>query len=253
MAYNRRGKAAAKGSEGATPPVTEPAAAATPAQKVSFFERIKLLPVLIFLAVMLVGVKVNGLWQSYATWRSPVSIATYAEAEPLNSSRSAEREQLAQASKSDGKSDATPEKPLDPVLFTRSEIELLQELSKRRKELDEREESIIQQEGLLNAAEDRIEKKIAELQGIKAKIEGLIKKYEEQEEKQFKSLVQIYEKMKPKDAARIFNELDIAILLQVFERMKSAKSAPILAGMRPQRAKEITTRIAARKAMPKIN
>jgi len=58
--------------------------------------------------------------------------------------------------------------------------------------------------------------------------------------------------MKPKDSARIFDELDIEILLEVFERMKSSKSASILAKMKPARAKEITSRIADSREMPEL-
>tara|TARA_B100000676_G_C17678587_1_gene630134 strand:- start:66 stop:704 length:639 start_codon:yes stop_codon:yes gene_type:complete len=145
------------------------------------------------------------------------------------------------------------EKPLDPVLFTRSEIELLQELSRRRKELDAREQTIVQREGLLMAAENRLEARINELETVKSDIETLITKYDAQEEEKFGGLVAIYEKMKPKESARIFDELDIDILLEVFERMKASKSASILAKMRPERAKEITSRIADRREMPKLN
>ena len=58
--------------------------------------------------------------------------------------------------------------------------------------------------------------------------------------------------MKPKDSARIFDQLDIEILLEVFERMKASKSAAILAQMKPARAKEITSRIAERREMPEL-
>ena len=105
----------------------------------------------------------------------------------------------------------------------------------------------------MNAAETRIEKKITELVAVKDDIEALIKKYEKQEEKQLNELVAIYEKMKPKDASRIFNELDIEILLQIFDKMKASKSALILANMSAERAKEITSRIAERREMPKFN
>ena len=53
--------------------------------------------------------------------------------------------------------------------------------------------------------------------------------------------------MKPKDAARIFEELDLEVLLQVVQRMKEAKVAPILAAMDPKRATEVTTRLAERR------
>ena len=60
------------------------------------------------------------------------------------------------------------------------------------------------------------------------------------------------EKMKPKEAARIFDQLEIDVLLKVIDRMKSTKTAPVLAAMAPERAKELTMRIAERRPMPKL-
>jgi len=214
---------------------------------------IRVLPVVVVVSLFLMGVKVVGIWDVLKNGKSPVSVAAFAEADSPapTSGNAAEPQQLAQATEPAKSDDA--DKPLDPVLFTRSEIELLQDLSKRRKELDAREQTVIQKEGLLTAAEDRIDKKIVELQKVRTEIEGLIKTYDEQEEKEIKSLVQIYEKMKPKDAARIFDELDMSILLRVFDRMKASKSASVLANMRPQKAKEVTSRIAERRTIPKTN
>ncbi len=144
-------------------------------------------------------------------------------------------------------------KPLDPIMFSQSEIEILQNLSTRRKEIDLREEAVVKREVLLQAAEKRLEEKIGELRNIKGEIEALIKKYNEQEDNELKSLVKIYETMKPKDAARIFDELDLKVLLQVFQRMKEAKTAPILASMSPARAKEVTTQLADRKDISNAN
>ena len=56
--------------------------------------------------------------------------------------------------------------------------------------------------------------------------------------------------MKPKDAARIFEELDMEVLLEVIERMKERKTAPILAQMNPQRAKTVTLELAQRRELP---
>jgi flagellar motility protein MotE (MotC chaperone) len=63
-------------------------------------------------------------------------------------------------------------------------------------------------------------------------------------------LVKIYEAMKPKDAAGIFNSLDIGILLQVMQRMKEAKTAPILAAMEPSRAQDVTAALLAKRPDP---
>lgn len=250
------GAQAARGASETRPgaPVT---AAPPPARKIPLTARLRVLPVMIFLAALLLSIKVTAIWDTLQTPSTLISLTTYAEANQApEAAASADKPiQVAQASadKRATPGKAAEEKPLDPVLFTRSEIELLQELSKRRKELDGREDTIIQREGLLNAAETRIEKKIAELKGVKDDIELLIKKYEKQEEEQLNDLVAIYEKMKPKDASRIFNGLDIDILLQIFDKMKASKTALILAKMKAERAKEITSRIAARRQMPSIN
>lgn len=284
MSYDRGGKPvqASGDPEAAVAPAGAPTAPNAPsargaaaipprssARKVPLAARFRVLPVMIFLAALLLSVKVTAIWESLQASGTVISVATYAEAKQApaggaekpgapvaaapktEASGGAKPVQMAQTTT--GKPASGDEKPLDPVLFTRSEIELLQELSKRRKELDGREQTIVQREGLLNAAENRIEKKIAELKGVKDDIELLIQKYEKQEEEQLNDLVAIYEKMKPKDASRIFNQLDIAILLQIFDKMKASKTALILANMKAVRAKEITSRIAERREMPKLN
>lgn len=248
-----KGKAPAKRAGGRQDAKRDTRAAGTP-RPVGGKSRafVRMLPVLVFSAALLLSVKAVGIWETLKNGRSPVTVAAFAEADSPAASPAqapaAEPEQVAQAT--EPAANKAEDKPLDPVLFTRSEIELLQDLSKRRKELDAREQAVIQKEGLLTAAEDRIEKKIDELEAVRAEIESLIKTYNEQEEEEIKGLVQIYEKMKPKDAARIFDELDMDILLRVFDRMKSSKSAPVLANMRPQKAKEVTSRIAERKSIP---
>ena len=63
-------------------------------------------------------------------------------------------------------------------------------------------------------------------------------------------LVKIYESMKPKDAARIFAELELSILLDVISRMREQKSASILAAMDPIQAKTVTSELALRNQLP---
>ena len=213
-----------------------------------------MLPIVICTAVVMLTVRVNDLWVAFQDGRTHITIASSAVAEPAPPVQIAAepKTQAAGAAKANQQLGADG-KPLDPIMFSRSEIELLQELSKRRKELDAREETLVQREGLLTAAEARIERRLTALGKVKLEIEALIKKYEDQEEKELRNLVLIYEKMKPKEAARIFNQLEMDVLLKVIDRMKSTKTAPVLAAMTPERAKELTMRIAERRPMPKLN
>lgn len=134
--------------------------------------------------------------------------------------------------------------------FTDTEIKILQSLSQRRKSLDKREQQIATKEAFLKVAEEEVNKKIAELNKLKSKIEQLLGKQDKLQEARIRSLVKIYESMKPKDAAKIFNTLDMEVLLDVIGRMSERKTAPILASMQPDRAREVTIKLAKQKHLP---
>ena len=137
------------------------------------------------------------------------------------------------------------ESSTSPV-FTAEELAVLQALAERRDLLEEREASVEARERQLDVAEQRIDQKIAELIDLRARIESLLIEYDEQEEEQLLSLVRIYETMKPKDAAPIFDQLDMEILLEIIARMSNIRSAPVLARMDPLRAQEVTEELARR-------
>ena len=122
----------------------------------------------------------------------------------------------------------------------------------RRDQLDAREQEMDLRNGLLSAAEGRIDQKIAELQKLRSIIDSLIKKYDKQQDAKLKSLVKIYENMKPKDAARIFEDLEMDTLLEVSERMKERKLAGIIAKMSPQKAREITVELRRLRDLPQV-
>ena len=138
----------------------------------------------------------------------------------------------------------------DPTLLTQSEIDILQQLAERREDLERQSQEVTQRQGLLQAAEQRIDRKIQELKTLQSAIDALIKKHDEQEEQKLQSLVRLYENMKPKDAGRIFEELDLETLLLVAERMKERKLAPIMSSIDPAKAKDITVRLTDQRKLP---
>lgn len=141
----------------------------------------------------------------------------------------------------------------DPTLLTQSEIDLLQKLAERRVEIDARARELESRVALLAAAESRIDRKIQDFKALQATIESLITNYDEQQDAKLLSLVKIYENMKPKDAARIFEELEMDVLLQVAERMKERSLAPIMAKMNPQRARDMTVELNSLRKLPESN
>ncbi len=133
---------------------------------------------------------------------------------------------------------------IDPFDLTDEELEILQSLAERRAVLEQREREIDQRAAVLSAAEARIEEKIARLEKLRTQIEGLLAENEKRNDAQIESLARIYSAMKPKEAAKVFDNLSSDVLLDVIRSMQERTSAAILAKMNPVRAQEITLQLA---------
>ncbi len=138
------------------------------------------------------------------------------------------------------------------IEYSDVKMEMFEDLANRRKEIEERERELVLREALLKAATQEIEQKYKELEGIKSEIQTLLEQQTEEEKKRVASLVKIYEGMKAKDAARIFDTLDMDVLIQVMTQMSERKSAPILAAMNADRARSVTIMLAEQKKLPSL-
>jgi flagellar motility protein MotE (MotC chaperone) len=141
---------------------------------------------------------------------------------------------------------------LEPVT-PRGERAILERLSDRRQQLDARGQELDMRENLLKAAEKRIETRVAELKDLETKIKSAVEQRDQDELKRFKNVVVMYENMKPKDAARIFDRLDLKILVEVSTQMKPAIMSAILAQMSPEAAERLTVELANRASMQKTS
>ena len=137
-------------------------------------------------------------------------------------------------------------KPSAPaeLAMTDAERSLLLDLRQRRKELETREAALAARQSVLGAAEKRIAERTEEMISLQKKLEVLEAARAEREAANWAGLVKVYEGMKPREAALIFNDLDIAVLLPVLDRMKEAKMATVLAAMQPDRARLVTAQLA---------
>lgn len=136
--------------------------------------------------------------------------------------------------------------------FSTVRHELYDNLAKRRDELDKREGDLVTREALLRAAEQEIDRKFNELSQLRGEIEKLLQKQSDEENGRIASLVKIYEGMKPADAARIFDTLDLDVLITVMSKMSERKLSPVLAQMNPERARTITIMMAQQKQLPQL-
>ncbi len=123
---------------------------------------------------------------------------------------------------------------------------ILERLQQRRKQLDKRTRDIEMRENLLKAAEKRVETRVNELKDLEKKVNAATGNRRKTQKQTFKSLIAMYETMRPKDAARIFDRLEINILVEVAIGMKARSMSAIMAQMTPEAAERLTVELANR-------
>ena len=199
----------------------------------SWLKHIRLLPAVIAVSAVLLGLKGEGLVrQAWAQEQAapPTDVAALAQ----------DTAPLPKDAADDGESSSS------------AEVDVLTALAKRRVALDSREADISARADLLAAAESRVDGKIASLKQLQDKIAELLGQRDVEQEKQLASLVKTYSAMKPKDAARIFDNLADEVLVPVAQAMKSDVLAPVLAAMTPDAAQKLTLKLASRLKLPEL-
>jgi flagellar motility protein MotE (MotC chaperone) len=207
--------------------------------------RLRLLPIMLLAVFSMLSLKVSALWTDFSDLSAAMS---------LEQNKAQAGEAGAPANPAACQTAKLEDQPADQSRFSQSEIDLLQALRSRRALLDQREKELNDRESFIQAAEKRLDDKVASLEGMKSDMLKLLDQRSVQQESRAKeedarlrSLVRIYESMKPKEAAQILQRLDMDVLLGVAERMKEQKFALILGAMDPERAQTITALLADRR------
>lgn len=123
---------------------------------------------------------------------------------------------------------------------------VLESLQQRRQELETRTREMEVRDSLLKAAEKRIEQRLQDLKDAESRITGASAKREEEDQGKFKSLVTMYENMKAKEAAKIFDRLELRVLVELANKMNPRRMSDILGVMSPEAAERLTIEIANR-------
>lgn len=132
-----------------------------------------------------------------------------------------------------------------------AEREILQKLRDRRTDIESQGRDIEMREQLLRQTERRLDDRIGQLRSLEAQNEAQGGKNDPKA--RYRPLVIMYENMKPKEAARVFDRLDIKVLIDLVGHMNPRKVSEILAVMDPSAAERLTVamaRMAAEGAMP---
>lgn len=219
----------------------------------------RLLPVALGAMGVLLAAKVTALLEAPLGPPAPGArlVASASASEPKAASLSASPTGGSAPRGAAATGEPPPQAAPAPTPEQRAERELLQALRARRAELDAREQALAAREAVAEALEKRATQRLEEAaalarqavaaapaEGDRAERERLERERSAREEAGWRQMVKLYEAMRPRDAAAVFDELDLAVLVPLVDRMRKAKAAPVLGAMRPERARALTAELA---------
>jgi flagellar motility protein MotE (MotC chaperone) len=135
--------------------------------------------------------------------------------------------------------------PTEGPVPTGAERAILERLQQRREELDSRSRELEMRESLIQSAEKRIDTHLNELKDIETQIKTETEQKSQGVDARFKALITMYENMKPRDAAKIFNGLDDGVLVAVASKINPRTMAEIMAQMQADVAQRLTVELAS--------
>jgi len=144
------------------------------------------------------------------------------------------------------KPDGVIAKPEQSQPVSPAERAILERLQSRRQELEARAREIDIRESLLKAAEKRIESRVEELKAVESRISTASGQKNEADAARFKGIITMYEAMKPKDAAKVFDRLEMPVLIELASQIAPRKMSDILGQMSAEAAERLTVELARR-------
>src|ERR1700716_152424 len=144
------------------------------------------------------------------------------------------------------KSDGVVVYPDQSQPVSASERAILERLQSRRQELETRAREIDIRESPLKAAEKGIESRVEELKAVESRISTATEQKGAADAARFKGIITMYEGMKPKDAAKVFDRLEMSVLFEIAWQIAPRKMSDILGLMQPEAAERLTVELARR-------
>ncbi len=130
--------------------------------------------------------------------------------------------------------------PLQPMTETLTHIE------QREAELKRKEELLRQKEEYLSKMEQEVEKKLKDLLSIQKEIQAYRNEKEQSQNTKIRSLAKIYGTMKPKEAAKLLDNLEEHLVVSVISTMSADEAANILGNMDVKKAAKISESLSNR-------
>jgi flagellar motility protein MotE (MotC chaperone) len=123
---------------------------------------------------------------------------------------------------------------------------LLAALQERQKQLDAEEARLADRKQSLGVAEKKLDEQLAAFDKAQKNLEKTLAMADQAAEKDIARMTAVYENMKPADAARIFEKMDVNFAAGLLARMRPDVAAKVLTDMQAETAYAVTLTIASR-------
>ncbi|MCI5097414.1 MAG: hypothetical protein MRY77_13945 [Rhodobacteraceae bacterium] len=165
---------------------------------------------------------------------------------------------MAAAVEEDKGKEAEPAEDIPPIVEGLSETmgecetpeEVLQSLAHERELVAAQRADLESRKSELALAREKLQIEKSHLLELQGAIGDLLARVEAAKTEDLDRLVEFYRNMKPADAARIMDDMDIETTIMVLGTMKPRIAAPILAKMSPVRARAVSKIILERSQLP---
>jgi flagellar motility protein MotE (MotC chaperone) len=138
-------------------------------------------------------------------------------------------------------------KDVVPKTFTPEQMAVFNKLEERRKALDFKEQELQKLEEELQKQKSLIEARFKELDQMRDKISERLNEKVKVDQEKVSQLVEVYSNMKAQNAAKVFEEINEDLAVEVLGKMKKKNMADILNLLKPDKAQRLSEKFAGYK------
>lgn len=138
--------------------------------------------------------------------------------------------------------------PAPPLECEKPPEALAAALSDRERMASVREAAIEERMAALDLAEEVIARRLTELEQAESALRETLSVADKASENDLTQLTEVYQAMKPKDAAALFEGMDPEFAAGFLGRMRATEAAAILSGMSSEKAYAVSALLAGRNA-----
>lgn len=125
-------------------------------------------------------------------------------------------------------------------ICSEEEVRVFSKLQKRKEELDQRELELAKLEEELQKQKVELEEKLKDLDKVRQGVASVLKERISVDSEKLDRLVEFYSNMKPQNAAKIFEEVDESLAVEILGRLKKKNAAEIMNLVKPDKAQRLS-------------